>query len=208
MATHDFSIEYLAMSLLARLDRKNIFPPKYDDVESFVPVPSNNSSSTRPKRPPNAFLICRKNVQLESKRKGSHNMRVISKVTSILWRNATDSEKSVYKNLFDRVYEIHSMRNSSSNRQLPMVSPTSDVICQPSPFYPHITTSNSPCFFELENNCHSNNQLTTYDLNYFNYFKYFMDSNNQIVIFYDDDEQNQLSLLSLNNFVTSQENYI
>ncbi|GBB83387.1 hypothetical protein RclHR1_10100004 [Rhizophagus clarus] len=198
MATHDFSVEYLAMSLVARIDRKNIFPPLFNDPESFVPVPSNNSSSTRPKRPPNAFLICRKNVQEETKRKGAYNMRVISKVTSILWKNASDDEKSVYKNLFDRVYEIHNTRNSSSQEQLPENSPTSEEICPPSTFFyiPYTTTLNSALFFELENNDYSNNQLITND---FNYLKYFTDSNDQVIIFYNDDQ---------NNFVTSRENYI
>jgi hypothetical protein len=199
MATNDFSVEYLATSLLARLDRTKIFPPYFNDPESFVSVPSNNSS-IRPKRPPNAFLICRKNVQEETKRKGSYNMRVISKVTSLLWQQASDEEKSVYKRLFDRVYEIHYSRNSSSHRQLPMDSPTSEEI-SPSYFYsPYTTTLNSPLFFEIENNCHSNYQLIIDNINY---FKYYTDSNNQIIIFYNDDEQNQQ--LTFYNFVTLEE---
>src|SRR3954463_7426388 len=82
MATHDFSIEYLAMSLIVRLDRRNIFPPLHNNPESFLSSVGSisNLSSYRPKRPPNAFLICRKNVQEESKSKGTYNMRIISKV--------------------------------------------------------------------------------------------------------------------------------
>src|SRR6266542_681778 len=103
MTTHNFSVEYLAISLIARLDRGNIFPPSINDPESFVSsvgTSNGNSPSIRQKRPPNAFLICRKNVQEETKRKESYNMRVISKVTSILWKNASIEERNVYKRLF------------------------------------------------------------------------------------------------------------
>ncbi|CAB5393970.1 unnamed protein product [Rhizophagus irregularis] len=36
MATHDFSIEYLANSLIVRLDRRNIFPPLHNNPELFL----------------------------------------------------------------------------------------------------------------------------------------------------------------------------
>ncbi|RIA80107.1 hypothetical protein C1645_793252, partial [Glomus cerebriforme] len=127
MSTHNFSIEYLAMSLIVRLDRGNIFPPLHNNPESFISsvgTSNKNSPSYRPKRPPNAFLICRKNVQEESKRKGSYNMRIISKVTSILWKTASLEEREVYKRLVDRVYEIHYRRSSIIYKKL-AESPTS-----------------------------------------------------------------------------------
>ena len=81
MTTFNFSIEDLAMPLVVRLDRKNIFPPL---LKIFLPI--TDLSSRRPKRSPNAFLICRKDVHEEATRKGTFNMRVISKVTGILWK--------------------------------------------------------------------------------------------------------------------------
>ncbi|RGB30668.1 hypothetical protein C1646_671507 [Rhizophagus diaphanus] len=125
MATHDFSIEYLANSLIDRLDRRNIFPPLHNNPELFLSSVSsslNNLSSYRPKRPPNAFLICRKNVQEESKRKGTYNMRIISKVTSILWKNATREEREVYKRLVNNVYEIHHKRTCIIYKKIAEIS--------------------------------------------------------------------------------------
>ncbi|CAB4478113.1 hypothetical protein RhiirA5_394252 [Rhizophagus irregularis] len=124
MATHDFSIEYLANSLIVRLDRRNIFPPLHNNPELFLSSVSslNNLSSYRPKRPPNAFLICRKNVQEESKRKGTYNMRIISKVTSILWKNATREEREVYKRLVNNVYEIHHKRTCIIYKKIAEIS--------------------------------------------------------------------------------------
>ena len=46
------------------------------------------------------------------------NMRVISKVTSILWKSASDEEKKVYKKLADQVYEIHYQRTSSIYKKI------------------------------------------------------------------------------------------
>ncbi|CAG8458368.1 6641_t:CDS:1 [Funneliformis mosseae] len=113
MTTQNFSIEDLAISLIERLDRRNIFPPHYNNPETFISsTNTNNLSLRRPRRPPNAFLLCRKNVHQEAKRKGTCNMRVISKVTGILWRNATSEEKGVYERLADRVNEIHSKRTT------------------------------------------------------------------------------------------------
>src|SRR5437763_991983 len=114
MTTHNFSMEDLALALIGRLDRKNIFPPILNDPESFLPKidDSTNLSFRRPKRSPNAFLICRKNVQEEATRQGTFNMRVVSKVTGILWKAASSEEKGAYKQLASQVYEVHHRRTS------------------------------------------------------------------------------------------------
>ncbi|RIA98950.1 hypothetical protein C1645_866167 [Glomus cerebriforme] len=114
MSTQNFSIEDLAVSLIDRLDRRNIFPPYYNNPETLISSSNtlNCLSSRRPRRSPNAFLLCRKNVHQEAKRKGTCNMRVISKVSGILWRNASPEEKSVYERLADKVNELHSKRTS------------------------------------------------------------------------------------------------
>ncbi|CAG8457448.1 4019_t:CDS:1 [Acaulospora morrowiae] len=120
MTTSNFSIEDLANSLIGRLDRERIFPPQYSNPESFVaPATAINApaSCRRPRRPPNAFLLCRKNVHQEAKRRGTCNMRVISKVTGILWRNASLEEKEVYERLADQVNEIHVQRHTILYRQ-------------------------------------------------------------------------------------------
>src|SRR3954452_13660017 len=105
MTTQNFSIEDLANSLIRRLDRGNIFPPYVNNPEALVS--SSNLTLRRPRRSPNAFLLCRKNVHQEAKRRGTCNMRVISKVTGMLWRNASPEEKGVYERLADRVNELH-----------------------------------------------------------------------------------------------------
>ncbi|GBB88639.1 hypothetical protein RclHR1_01520024 [Rhizophagus clarus] len=112
MSTQNFSIEDLAVSLIDRLDRDNIFPPHFNNPEKLISSSNtfNGLSLRRPRRSPNAFLLCRKNVHQEAKRKGTCNMRVISKVTGILWRNASPEEKSIYERLADRVNELHCKR--------------------------------------------------------------------------------------------------
>src|SRR6266536_3189100 len=111
MSINDFTIDYLARSLLYRLDRNNIFPPVYNNPELFLSSVVDRSIFIRPKRPANAFLLCRRNVQEETKRQGSYiNMRIISKAASILWNNASLTEKIVYRNLYKRVYEIRNKR--------------------------------------------------------------------------------------------------
>ncbi|CAG8485731.1 11201_t:CDS:2 [Diversispora eburnea] len=77
MTTSNFSIEDLATALIVRLDRAKIFPPEFNNPEYF-------------------------NVHQEAKRRGTCNMRVISKVTGILWRNASLEEKEVYERLADQ----------------------------------------------------------------------------------------------------------
>jgi hypothetical protein len=211
MSTHDFSIEYLANSLIVRLDRGNIFPPLHNNPELFLSSvrPSSNLSTYRPKRPPNAFLICRKNVQEESKRKGSYNMRIISKVTSILWKNASLEERDVYKRLVNIVYEIHhkrttiiykkiaelsksksSKKKTSSNKTpLQLSKNTSIEISHPSLTLPSPTNS----IFNLDltgNDFLINNQSNNDNLEEFNFNGQFHNSNQY-------DEQNQT--LTYNN---------
>lgn len=109
MEKNHFTIEFLAISLVEKLDRKNIFPPLFNDPESFV-VPVESKA----KKPPNSFLICRRNVCKEANKSGNHSMRTISKAASILWNGATPQEKRVYKKLAVRVYEIYALRYSLS----------------------------------------------------------------------------------------------
>ncbi|GBB85218.1 hypothetical protein RclHR1_11790002 [Rhizophagus clarus] len=97
-----FHIDSLATSLISKLNRRNIFPPLFDNPESFV-----SPLETRSKKPLNSFLICRHNVHKEANRNRNCNMRVISKAASMLWKTATNEEKSIYKMLAKRVKELH-----------------------------------------------------------------------------------------------------
>jgi len=146
MTTHNFSIKELAMSLMVRLDRRNIFPPLYNDPETFIPSSDNLTklSFRRPKRCPNAFLLCRKNVHEEANRIGTSNMRVISKVTSILWKNASPEEKNVYKKLADHVYEIHYRRISIIYKKFTVSSLKGDDSSSSSPSPSPSSSSSSP----------------------------------------------------------------
>src|SRR5688500_9091591 len=115
MSTHNFTMEDLALALIEHLDRRNIFPPTLNDPETFLPKidESADLSISRPKKSPHAFLICRSNVQEEASRKGTYNMRVISKATGILWKNASSEEKGIYKQIADRVNVLHCRRTST-----------------------------------------------------------------------------------------------
>ncbi|CAG8662115.1 15094_t:CDS:2 [Cetraspora pellucida] len=109
----EFSLDDLADSLICQLDRSKIFPPYHNDAEEYVIAA--HSKNKVPKRSPNAFLLCRNNVHKEAKRLGISNMRVISKVTGILWRESTVEEKEVYEDL--SVYIYVQRDNSITNRQ-------------------------------------------------------------------------------------------
>src|SRR5206468_4327848 len=98
----------LADALMNKLDRNKVFPPYYNNPEELI-----NPSKVRsvgPPRPPNGFLLCRKNVHRQAKERGVCNMRVISKVTGMLWRSASADEKEQYENLALQVQNLHSKR--------------------------------------------------------------------------------------------------
>ena len=151
MTTQNFSIVDLAMSLIVRLDRKNIFPPMLNNPETFLSPTDNltNLSFRRPKRSPNAFLVCRRNVHEEATRKGTFNMRVISKVTGILWKHASAEEKDVYKKLADRVYEIHYRRTSSIYKKMTASSLRERTTYKPYYSFPIQLSSSSTLSTEL-----------------------------------------------------------
>ncbi|RIA83441.1 hypothetical protein C1645_786370 [Glomus cerebriforme] len=101
------SLSDLADTLIQKLDRAKIFPPYLNNPEELVNASKRNA---KPPRPPNGFLLCRKNVHQEAKRRGICNMRVISKVTGMLWRAATPDEKEEYEKLATKVHNLHSQR--------------------------------------------------------------------------------------------------
>ncbi|RHZ80912.1 hypothetical protein Glove_130g121 [Diversispora epigaea] len=102
------SLEYLANTLINRLDRKKIFPPQLNNPEHLLSAPYKRINP--PTRPPNGFLLCRKNVHHEAKLKGQTNMRVISKVSGFLWRNASLEEKEIYEELANQVSLLYSQK--------------------------------------------------------------------------------------------------
>ncbi|CAJ0862143.1 14112_t:CDS:2 [Entrophospora sp. SA101] len=151
----DISIEDIANRLVQRLDRGHIFPPYYNDPEYFIPTVSGKKSFHKPKRPQNSFLLCRKNVHNEAKRQGACNMRIVSKVTGILWRDASLQERLVYERLADRNSftsndHVQVINHSSiDNLTLPLLSPSSTFQSSSSlsPFPPFSTsTSYSPYY--------------------------------------------------------------
>ncbi|CAB4386999.1 unnamed protein product [Rhizophagus irregularis] len=105
----DSSLNDMAEILINQLDRRKIFPPSYNNPEELI-NPSKTSRSKGPPRPPNGFLLCRKNVHKEARLKGICNMRVISKVTGMLWRSASTEEKETYEKLSAQVNNLHSQR--------------------------------------------------------------------------------------------------
>ncbi|CAG8557863.1 33330_t:CDS:2 [Racocetra persica] len=84
MSVAEFSLDGLADSLICQLDRSKIFPPYHNDAEEY-----------------------------EAKRLGVSNMRVISKVTGILWRESTVEEKEVYEDLSKYIRDIYVQRDNS-----------------------------------------------------------------------------------------------
>lgn len=173
MSTHNFSTEDLAKSLLDKLDRSNIFPPLLNNPETFISTLSN-LSLLRPRRPPNAFLLCRKNVQEEAKRKGNCNMRVISKVTGVLWKDASPDEKKVYEKLANRVHEIHYKKiskNTKSTTRSPYLSQNKEITTSnPYPVPASFSTSYSPVTFGQGNDILLLNNNNGNKYNYNNYY--------------------------------------
>jgi hypothetical protein len=152
------STEFLATSIIRKLNRRNIFPPLFNNPEFYLPPVEFQT-----KKPLNSFLICRRNVHEESRRFGTYNMRVISKVTSILWKSATSEERYIYKQLADFVCELHFMRNSPFELTL---LPEEVEPMTVSPFFPTLPSSFD--FDPMENHCYENttSQLNTgFDFN-------------------------------------------
>ncbi|RIB17068.1 hypothetical protein C2G38_2188328 [Gigaspora rosea] len=104
----NLSLEFLANALMNSLDRRKIFPPQLNNPEELLSAHCNRISP--PTRPPNGFLLCRKNVHFEAKQQGHCNMRVISKVTGILWRTASAEEKEIYEQLAQAVNLVYAQR--------------------------------------------------------------------------------------------------
>ncbi|CAB4460898.1 hypothetical protein RhiirA5_354763 [Rhizophagus irregularis] len=108
MATPNFSLDFLVDNLMNKIDRKMIFPPHLNDPVELLTTSFNRTN--RPTRPPNGFLLCRKNVHHIAKEVGIVNMRVISKVSGILWRSASLEEKEMYENLASEVSFVYTQR--------------------------------------------------------------------------------------------------
>src|SRR5215212_9643647 len=110
MSNYTFSSECLeitAIVLAVKLDRNNIFPPLLNDPKSIIL--QNKRPSHQRKRPPNAFFVCRMNVQKEVTRNGLNpNMRIVSKAASILWNGASSEEKHQYVHIANIIKVYHS----------------------------------------------------------------------------------------------------
>ncbi|CAG8457783.1 5376_t:CDS:2 [Racocetra persica] len=135
--TSDFPIADLANNLIRRLDRTRIFPPYHNNPEDLLPV-LNASRTCHPRRSPNSFLLCRKNVHEEAKRNGTFNMRIVSKVTGILWRKASAREKQFYEDLAKRcnslyVERYHSIYGRQSTTHRRPLAPYQDPVPPPPP---------------------------------------------------------------------------
>ncbi|GBC07055.1 hypothetical protein RclHR1_07210004 [Rhizophagus clarus] len=174
MPQSSFSIDFLAESLIGRMNRKNIFPPLLNDPESFVAPPGSKA-----KRPPNSFLLCRKNVSREAKMNGAGNMRVISKAASILWNNASLAERKVYDNLSKRVNEIHSFRRNSKNL------PSLKYEVTPEENFPTFSHQNRNSFPSTSSSPETfpNIIFNNYHLNTLSNINAYLDDNNQIILF-------------------------
>src|SRR5947207_1400505 len=125
------SMDDLANSLMDKLDRNKVFPPYYNNPEELI-----NPSKVRsvgPPRPPNGFLLCRKNVHRQARERGVCNMRVISKVTGMLWRGASADEKEQYENLALQVQNLHSERYPNYKYKPTSRAKTHPALYQPYP---------------------------------------------------------------------------
>ncbi|CAG8530370.1 2750_t:CDS:1 [Acaulospora morrowiae] len=127
------SMDDLARKLMSNLDRSRIFPPYYNKPEDLI----NLNSSHHVKRPPNGFLLCRKNVNREAGRYGICNMRVISKVTGMLWRDASPEEKNAYENLATQVNRLHSAKFPNYKYQPSSRARSSNVSTHLSSYQPY-----------------------------------------------------------------------
>ncbi|CAG8566659.1 6830_t:CDS:2 [Ambispora leptoticha] len=100
-----------AEALIALLDMKKIFPLEKPEPQELVSSPNiTENGETKPRRPINAFFIFRQNVIPEARRVGVTNMQLISKVASMLWKRAPESDKQKYKKLAAEVSVLHRQR--------------------------------------------------------------------------------------------------
>ncbi|CAG8569403.1 10043_t:CDS:2, partial [Scutellospora calospora] len=110
----NFSIAEIASNLIPRINMRNIFPPIHNKPEELIPTFSTNTTR-KPRRSMNSFLIFRKNIHEEIKRIGvGCNMRVISRIAGVLWRNASLDEKQFYEDLSQLCNDIHNQRYNST----------------------------------------------------------------------------------------------
>ncbi|CAB4402967.1 unnamed protein product [Rhizophagus irregularis] len=178
-----FQVQSLATSLIKRLNRENIFPPLLNDPESFVAP-----TGSRAKRPFNSFLIFRRNVCKEANRKGTRNMRVISKAAGVLWNDATPEEKKEYKTLAKRVHEIHELRNTTSFKvELTGQPPKAPSISRPLPL-PFPSSMLSSMLETLPNSDQSNTTGTLFN------------NDNKIIIFNYKDPDGEFHILPYDGF--------
>ncbi|KAG9287313.1 hypothetical protein G9A89_008944 [Geosiphon pyriformis] len=97
--------------LLNMLNMTNILTPSIKNPEDFVGTPRiGKNGQIRTPRPQNAFFIFRKNVLHEARLYNIQNMRLICKVSSILWKRASNDEKQIYRNLALQVADLHHQR--------------------------------------------------------------------------------------------------
>ncbi|CAG8443314.1 13459_t:CDS:1 [Funneliformis caledonium] len=136
MTAPNFSLEFLTNNLIEKIDRKRIFPPHLNDPVELLAF----NRANRPSRPPNGFLLCRKNVNSIAKEVGIANMRVISKVAGIFWRSATLEEKEMYENLAIEVSTVYTQRNNIE------VNNQSTFVRRISPMYMPYYIQESPRF--------------------------------------------------------------
>ncbi|CAG8461011.1 7186_t:CDS:1 [Paraglomus occultum] len=107
----------LVDSYISLLNRNHIFPPHINNPKELVPDVTGNR---RPPRPLNSFLILRKNVAEEIRRFIDRpNMRVISKVSSVLWSASTKEEKDIYYRLAQDVNKLHAIKYPNFRYTLP-----------------------------------------------------------------------------------------
>ncbi|CAG8475383.1 7099_t:CDS:2 [Diversispora eburnea] len=164
------SLEYLANTLINLLDRKNIFPPQLNNPEHLLSVPYKRINP--PTRPPNGFLICRKNVHHEAKSKGQTNMRVISKVSGFLWRNATLEEKEIYEELANQVSLLYSQKYHGQGQP---PNPYNYTYYHPYYYYPYPYAShrhNENIFYHSNQN---NNYTNSSDTMFAEMTRYYID---------------------------------
>ncbi|CAG8501139.1 17014_t:CDS:2 [Dentiscutata erythropus] len=134
MTMQTSSLNDLAYSLIKLLDRNNIFPPAINNPEELI---GRSTPNTRTRRPPNGFLLCRKNVHKEARSKGTCNMR------------------ETYEQLALDVQNLHSQKhpgyryrpNSRSNKAVPM-------------YHPYMNTTRSKAV-PLYNNSYMNTSSTS-----------------------------------------------